>query len=86
MSGEANVEKLLLTPADAAVALSVSRTTVYELMNRGLLRSVKLGTCRRIPVEAIRELIGQLSMEASGHASVTSRDYISFQRRKESHG
>lgn len=78
----ANVEKMLLTPADAAVALSVSRTTVYELMNRGQLRSIKLGTCRRIPVEAVRELVDRLSQ---GEA-VTSPDYLSLQRRRETHG
>lgn len=78
----ANVEKMLLTPADAAVALSVSRTTVYELMNRGQLRSMKLGTCRRIPVEAVRELVERLSEEEP----VTSPDYLSLQRRRETHG
>jgi len=78
----ANVEKMLLTPADAAVALSVSRTTVYELMNRGQLRSIKLGTCRRIPVEAVRELVERLSEEEP----VTSPDYLSLQRRRETHG
>lgn len=54
---DSKVERLLLTPAEAAAVLSVSRTTVYELLNRGLLRSIKLGACRRIPVEALRELI-----------------------------
>ena len=86
MPGEANIERLLLTPADAAVALSISRTTVYELMNRGLLRSIKLGTCRRIPLEAIEELIDELGRVQSTRPPVTARDYISFQRRKETDG
>ena len=54
---DSKVERLLLTPAEAAAVLSVSRTTVYELLNRGVLRSIKLGACRRIPVEALGELI-----------------------------
>lgn len=86
MPGEANIERLLLAPADAAVALSISRTTVYELMNRGLLRSIKLGTCRRIPVEAIQELIDQLGQPQPTEHTVTARDDISCQRRKETDG
>lgn len=58
--GDSQVERLLLTPAEAADVLSISRTTVYELLNRGVLRSIKLGACRRIPIEALRELIDRL--------------------------
>ncbi|MDA8047455.1 MAG: helix-turn-helix domain-containing protein [Actinomycetota bacterium] len=54
-------EKLLLTPAEVAELLSVSRTTVYELLNRGLLPSIKLGSCRRIPIDGVRQLIDQLA-------------------------
>jgi excisionase family DNA binding protein len=71
VKADPTVEKLMLTPADAAVALSVSRTTVYELMNRGQLRSVKLGTCRRIPIEAVRDLIEQLAEEQVHDIHVT---------------
>ena len=86
MPRDPRVEKLLLTPAEAAVALSVSRTTIYELMNRGLLRSIKLGTCRRIPIDAVRDLIGELDQDQSPNDPVTARDYLSFRRRKEHHG
>ncbi|MDA8044400.1 MAG: helix-turn-helix domain-containing protein [Actinomycetota bacterium] len=86
MPKDPRVEKLLLTPAEAAVALSISRTTIYELMNRGLLRSIKLGTCRRIPIDAVRDLIDTLDRNQSASGAVTARDYLSFQQREERHG
>jgi len=55
------MEKVLLTPAEAAQALGLSRTKVYELMAGGLLRSVKIGTSRRVPREALAELVERLS-------------------------
>jgi excisionase family DNA binding protein len=55
------MEKVLLTPAEAAQALGLSRTKVYELMAGGLLRSVKIGTSRRVPREALAELVERLT-------------------------
>ncbi|HZN72699.1 MAG TPA: helix-turn-helix domain-containing protein [Micromonosporaceae bacterium] len=54
------MEKLLLTPEEAAEILSVGRSTVYDLMRLRLLRSVKLGKSRRIPAAACRELVDRL--------------------------
>ena len=42
------MEKLLLSPAEAAAHLSIGRSKVYELMRLGQLRSVKIGASRRI--------------------------------------
>ena len=53
--------KLLLTPEEAAERLSVGRTKVYELVATGQLRSVKIGASRRIPAEALPELIEGLA-------------------------
>ena len=39
---------LLLTPEDVASVLSIGRTRVYQLMNSESLRSVKIGTSRRV--------------------------------------
>lgn len=39
----------------------MSRTKVYDLMRSGLLRSVKLGGSRRIPVDALAELVADLA-------------------------
>jgi excisionase family DNA binding protein len=48
---------LLLRPEEAAAALGVGRTTVYELMRVGALESVSIGRSRRIPVEALSDFV-----------------------------
>jgi excisionase family DNA binding protein len=52
--------KLLVTPEEAAVILSVGRTTVYELMASGQLESVQIKSCRRIPVAALQRFVQRL--------------------------
>lgn len=54
---------LLVRPEDAADALGVGRTKVYELMRSGALRSVKVGGLRRIPAAALAEFVAQLEEE-----------------------
>ncbi len=49
---------LLVPPAEAAALLSVTRQTVYAMLNAGTLPSLKIGRCRRIPMQAIIDLIG----------------------------
>lgn len=53
--------KLLLTVNEAAAALSLSRTRVYELVMRKQIFSVKVRGSRRIPVKALEEFVEQLS-------------------------
>ena len=55
------MDKLLVTPEEAADALGVGRSTIYDLMRLKILPSVKLGRARRIPVAALREWVNQLS-------------------------
>ena len=45
--------------SDTARFLGVSRSHVYQLINEGILPSVKIGKSRRIPVRAVRELVLQ---------------------------
>jgi excisionase family DNA binding protein len=52
--------KLLLTPVEAATALGIGRSTIYELMRTGALPSVRIGRCRRIPVTGVRDYIATL--------------------------
>jgi excisionase family DNA binding protein len=52
--------RLLLRPEEVARALGVGRTTVFELIRAGELRSVKIGKSRRIPTEAVREYVAGL--------------------------
>jgi excisionase family DNA binding protein len=54
------MDKLLLTPGEAAAALGIGRSKVYELIQSGQLRSVLIGSCRRIPLEAVHRLIAEL--------------------------
>lgn len=58
-SGESRprVERLLYRPAEAAEALGVSPSKAYELMNRGEIPWILVGNARRVPVEALQELI-----------------------------
>jgi excisionase family DNA binding protein len=56
--------KLLLTPVEAATALGIGRSTIYELMRTGALPSVRIGRCRRIPVTGVRDYIATLEEAA----------------------
>ena len=56
----------LLRVSEVADFLSISRTTTYQLMERGELCWVKIGRARRVPRRAVielaaRNLIGCLS-------------------------
>ena len=48
---------LLVTVAHAAELLSVSRTTLYELLARGAIESIYIGRSRRVPVGALHEFV-----------------------------
>ena len=50
-------EALLLTPQQAANALSLSQSTLYELMGSGQLGFVRIGRARRIPVLALHQFV-----------------------------
>ncbi len=63
--GEQNVEKLLYTTTEAADMLGIGRSKIYELMDAGVLRSVKIGRARRIPAEAFRACIESLAEAAA---------------------
>lgn len=52
---------VLLTVEDAAQALALGRTKVYELVESGALRSVKIGRSRRIPVRALDEFVASIN-------------------------
>ena len=57
------MNKVLLTAEEAADALSIGRTKLYELVALGLLRSVQIGKSRRIPVSAIHEFVDRLAQD-----------------------
>jgi excisionase family DNA binding protein len=52
--------KLLLTPMEAAMVLSISRSLLYQLLMHKRIFSVKVGGARRIPLAAIHEYVEEL--------------------------
>lgn len=54
------MDRLLLTPTEAAQVLGVGRSKVYELMRSGALGSVRIDSCRRIPVDDLSALVARL--------------------------
>lgn len=54
------MDKLLLTPEEAAERLSVGRSKIYGLISEGRLRSVRLGGSRRIPAAALVAFVATL--------------------------
>ena len=62
---EDGIPVLLVCPEDAARALGIGRTKVYELMRSGALRSVRIDGLRRVPVAALAEFVKRLEREAA---------------------
>jgi excisionase family DNA binding protein len=57
LKGRNGMERQLLTTNEAARALSVGRSRIYQLINSGKLVSIKVGTSRRIPAGEITAYI-----------------------------
>ena len=55
---------ILLTPTEAAQALGIGRSKLYELIRGGVLEAVHIGACRRIPADALEELVARLRAES----------------------
>jgi excisionase family DNA binding protein len=53
--------KLLLTPEEAARALGIGRTKLYELLATAKLPSVRIGGSRRVSVGALTEFVYRLT-------------------------
>jgi excisionase family DNA binding protein len=52
--------RLLLTVPEAAEALAISRSKLYELLAAGLVRSVRIDGSRRVPVKALETYVTRL--------------------------
>lgn len=64
MHEETAMEKLLLSPEEAAEMLGVGRSRVYDLMRKRELLSVRIGKSRRVPVAALQEYVKGLTESA----------------------
>lgn len=58
------ITPLLYRVEEAAEALRLSRSQVYELIRSGALRTVKIGGRRRVPVTACTEYVETLEAAA----------------------
>ena len=59
--------RLLLRPEEAATALGIGRSTIYDLLRTGALGSVRIGASRRIPAEALHQFIARLPGNVGSH-------------------
>ena len=51
------MDKVLLTTVEAAQALGIGRSKLYELLQTGRLASVRIGACRRIPAASVHRFV-----------------------------
>ena len=51
------VERILYRPSEAAEAIGVSRSRMYELLASGVIPSVQVGHVKRVPVDKLREWV-----------------------------
>jgi excisionase family DNA binding protein len=65
MTGQTWRTRRLLRPEEAADALAVSRSKVYELMRSGRLGAIKIDGSRRVPVEAVDDFIERAKEEVA---------------------
>lgn len=63
------MEQLLLTPSEAAKALSISRSKLYELIDQGRLSTVRIDTSRRISTQTLVEFIEHLHQQDAHHGA-----------------
>ncbi len=55
----ANDNKLAYSPAEAAQALGIGRSTIFDLMKNGQLRRVKIGAKTVIPRSSLEALLAE---------------------------
>ena len=60
---EVRYARLLLTVPEAAEALAISRSKLYELLASGDVASIRIDGSRRIPLIALEEYVSRLLAE-----------------------
>jgi excisionase family DNA binding protein len=68
------MDRILLRPAEAAEALGVSRSRIYELLAAGDLPSVRLGQCIRVPSDALRRWVEKHTRQPRGLSAETAAE------------
>jgi len=63
------VTPLLLRPAEAAEALGIGRSKLYELLASGQIGSIKVGRARRVLVTSLQDFVRHEYRSQSNAAS-----------------
>jgi excisionase family DNA binding protein len=63
---------MLMRVRDAARLLAISRSALYQLMDRGELSYVKIGKARRIEEAAVQALIERSRVGSTAHFGVVT--------------
>lgn len=63
-SENAVIPPVLYRVDEAAEALRISRSVIYELIRSGQLRTVKVGRRRLVPVQALEDYVASLGVAA----------------------
>ena len=63
--GDWDLSRLLLTVPEAAGALAISRSKLYELLAVGAIASVRIDGSRRIPLSALEAYIAALMRDGT---------------------
>jgi excisionase family DNA binding protein len=71
---ESTIQPMLLTLEEAALVLRIGRTRMYALVGAGTVRSVRIGSSRRVPVVAIEEYVARLLREGGRPEDGPNRD------------
>jgi len=73
-SGAGAGGRLLVTPEIASDLLCIGRTKLYELLASGDIESVRLGSCRRIPMQALEDFVSRLRRSRRPPGVTADRD------------
>ena len=63
------MEKLLLTPEEAGLALGLNRSRTYNRLANSTLPCVRVGRSVRVPAEALRAWVDRQTAEATVSAA-----------------
>jgi excisionase family DNA binding protein len=58
-AGRHRIPPLLLTVTEAATALAIGRTMLYELIAGGRIEVVHIGRCTRVPIDALQTFVDE---------------------------
>jgi excisionase family DNA binding protein len=60
------MDRLLLKVHEAASAIAVGRSTMYRLISTGEIKSIRVGSAVRVPIDTLREWIARQGNDATG--------------------